>query len=201
MSPWMGFPHTTTTKGVACPSCLDYQLLMTKVFPKSHKLFLRIREDSISLVRGFFQCLRLVAFLFFFSHCTSVASHARTVLQQCGCFQVWAGGVRGRWKAVHDTCGCPVSPFIGVTAQIKPTVHEIITQIQLESHLSFSHKQKCEAESFSEVHTRCQRCENSRGEKIVFPTGCRVCSSRPLGEQLAVAHTPWNVSGTGAFFS
>lgn len=86
---------------------------------------------------------------------------------------------------MHDTCEPPVSPFVGVSAQIKPTVHKTITQIHLESNLSFSHRQKYKAESFSEVHTLYQRCENSRGEKILFPPDFWICSSRPLGEQLA----------------
>lgn len=86
---------------------------------------------------------------------------------------------------MHDTCGHPVSPFIGETAQIKLTERKIITKFQLESHLPFSHRQKYEAESFSEVHTRYQRCENSRGEKILFPPDFWICSSHPLSEQLA----------------
>lgn len=39
-------------------------LLMAKVFPKSHKRFLGIREDSVPLVRCFFQCLGLVPSFF-----------------------------------------------------------------------------------------------------------------------------------------
>lgn len=64
--PLGGFFTSATTKGVACPSCLStvMTLLMAKVFPKSHKLFLGIREDSVPLVRGFFQCLGLVPSFF-----------------------------------------------------------------------------------------------------------------------------------------
>lgn len=65
--------------------------LIAKVFPKSHKLFLGIREDSTPIVRGFFLCVRLAP-SFYFAHSSSDAPHARTsALQQCECF----GGRRG----------------------------------------------------------------------------------------------------------
>lgn len=174
-------------------------VLMAKVFPKSHKLFLGIREDSTPLARSFFQCLGLIP-SFFFACYTSAAPHARTSMW------VLSGGRRDEREVESCVWHLRTSsqPLVGITAQMKHTVHKIITtQIQPESHLSFSHKQKHEAESSSEVHTCYQTCENSRGEKILFPTDCWMCSHVPSVSswRAAVAHTPWNVSGTGAFFS
>lgn len=67
--------------------------LMAKVFPKSHKLFLGIKEDSTPIVRGFSQSSGVrLAPSFYFAHFSSAALHARTsALQQCECF----GGRRG----------------------------------------------------------------------------------------------------------